>query len=336
MTVFRVAKNKNNPYVMINKNCLQDPNLSWKAKGILVYLLSLPDDFVIYYDEVITHSADGKSSFRAGIQELIDHGYVIRKRLRNSKGQVDDWETIVFEDPFHGQKNDEEDKIPESENRKPECDFPTQENRTLLSNNNNNIYIEECGFTGGSPFQLEKETPLSDLFWEIADKASIPSELIEKKWEAFKGYWCSHERFSPSSKDWKVIWTKYCNRASETRDGETPTRLTKEESLAQTGGTYKSQASVGGIAADSNKKIAMVNKEIDGRTDSDEIKTIRHRLKVSLGIDSYVSWFQDVQIQLRGKELIFCYPSAFRRDHVETNFLGRLYSSLNEYTVRIE
>ena len=78
--IYRVAKDKNNPYVMINKALLKDEGLSWKAKGILSYLLSLPDDWQIYESELQNHASDGIDSLRSGIQELIQHGYIHRKR----------------------------------------------------------------------------------------------------------------------------------------------------------------------------------------------------------------------------------------------------------------
>ena len=34
-TIFRVEKNAENPYVMIDKNVFEDTSLSFKAKGIL-------------------------------------------------------------------------------------------------------------------------------------------------------------------------------------------------------------------------------------------------------------------------------------------------------------
>ena len=34
-SIIRTVKNKDNPYVMINKLGIQDPNLSWAAKGLL-------------------------------------------------------------------------------------------------------------------------------------------------------------------------------------------------------------------------------------------------------------------------------------------------------------
>ncbi|KXG73769.1 hypothetical protein AN619_29030 [Thermotalea metallivorans] len=40
-TIIRVQKNKENPYVMINKQFLSDERLSWKAKGLLILICFL-------------------------------------------------------------------------------------------------------------------------------------------------------------------------------------------------------------------------------------------------------------------------------------------------------
>ena len=51
-TIIRKAKNKDNPYVMMAKSAVQDDKLSWKATGLLSYILSLPDDWQIYLEHV--------------------------------------------------------------------------------------------------------------------------------------------------------------------------------------------------------------------------------------------------------------------------------------------
>lgn len=98
-TIFRVIKDKENPYVMINKQFLKDKRLSWKAKGILTYLLSMPDDWKIYENELVAHSKDGLTSLKSGIKELIELGYISRNQLRNEKGQFKGYEYCVYEVP---------------------------------------------------------------------------------------------------------------------------------------------------------------------------------------------------------------------------------------------
>jgi len=95
--IIRISKDKNNPYVIINKQFLQDNRLSWKAKGIMSYLLSLPDDWQIYEEELSKHSKDGLKALKSGIKELLFFKYLSRHKTRTNKGQYAGWEYIVYE-----------------------------------------------------------------------------------------------------------------------------------------------------------------------------------------------------------------------------------------------
>jgi hypothetical protein len=96
-TIYRVSKDKKTPYVVINKEFLSNPNLSWKAKGILAYMLSLPDDWQIYETEIMKHSIDGRSSTSAGIKELIKAGYIERTQNKTEKGKFSGYKYTVYE-----------------------------------------------------------------------------------------------------------------------------------------------------------------------------------------------------------------------------------------------
>lgn len=87
---------KTEKFTIVDNEYLNDKNLSFKAKGILTYFLSLPGDWVIYFDEVITHSKDGIKSFRSGIDELIKEGYIRRYPVREN-GAIIRWETEIYE-----------------------------------------------------------------------------------------------------------------------------------------------------------------------------------------------------------------------------------------------
>jgi hypothetical protein len=98
VSTFRVKKDRNNPYTMVHNGFIRDPNLSWKAKGIMLYLLSRPDDWVFHEQEVIRHACDGRDSFRAGVRELQKHLY-IRKHQVKEEGKFARTEYEVFERP---------------------------------------------------------------------------------------------------------------------------------------------------------------------------------------------------------------------------------------------
>ena len=58
MAIFRVIKDSNNPYIVINKRFIEDENLSLKAKGLMSYFLSKPDDWQFYTEEIKKHTTE--------------------------------------------------------------------------------------------------------------------------------------------------------------------------------------------------------------------------------------------------------------------------------------
>lgn len=98
MGVIRVIKNKD--FVVMNKTALHDSNLSWKAKGLHAYMLSMPDDWTFYNSELIKHATDGRDSFKSAMKELKEAGYVVRRPKQNEQGKLDGWETLVYEYPI--------------------------------------------------------------------------------------------------------------------------------------------------------------------------------------------------------------------------------------------
>ena len=95
MGVVRVQKNSN--YSVISNVHLQDNSLSWKAKGILSYLLSKPDNWQIYIAQLKNESTDGRDSTASGIRELINAGYITREYSRNAAGQMTGRDYVVYE-----------------------------------------------------------------------------------------------------------------------------------------------------------------------------------------------------------------------------------------------
>lgn len=104
MATYRVKKESGN-FVTIHKGFIQDSNLSWKAKGLLLYLLSRPDDWKIYETELVKHTSDKLSSLKSGIKELEKVGYIERKRKRDDKGRLQGYDYEVYEQPNHIRKS---------------------------------------------------------------------------------------------------------------------------------------------------------------------------------------------------------------------------------------
>ena len=117
MTKITVKKKTNN-FTIVDNHFIRDENLSWKAKGILVYLFHLPDDWQIYLEDLKNRSTDGRDSTTSGIEELMKKGYMKRTRKRD-KGRFVGYDYEVYEIPNEiiATKNGK------SENGKPNIDF---------------------------------------------------------------------------------------------------------------------------------------------------------------------------------------------------------------------
>ena len=81
--IIRVQKRKD-PYARIDKVPINDKRLTWKARGVLLYLLSKPDDWRVIIADLINQSPQGESAVRAALHELKEAGYIQREVTREN------------------------------------------------------------------------------------------------------------------------------------------------------------------------------------------------------------------------------------------------------------
>ncbi|MGI5993251.1 MAG: DUF6017 domain-containing protein [Methanosarcina sp.] len=122
MAVFRVEKTRD--YTVMSNHHLRNTDLSLKAKGLLSLMLSLPENWDYTTKGLACICKDGIDSINSGVKELEVNGYVIRRRLRNEKGQLTTTEYTIFEQP---QNLDITDIPPKGEN--PILDNPILDNQ---------------------------------------------------------------------------------------------------------------------------------------------------------------------------------------------------------------
>jgi hypothetical protein len=121
--IVKKAKNKDNPYAQIDKAMLNNSEISFKAKGLLSFLLSKPDDWETIIENLVNSSLDGWDSVKSGLRELENYGYVVRRKTRNEFGEITGSETLVYDEPQHPPKKT---IIKKKYKRKPEEDNPSE------------------------------------------------------------------------------------------------------------------------------------------------------------------------------------------------------------------
>lgn len=97
MAVFRVEKTKD--YTVMANHHLRNTELSLKAKGLLSLMLSLPENWDYTTKGLSKICRDGIDSINATVKELELNGYVVRRRMRNDKGQLTTTEYTIREQP---------------------------------------------------------------------------------------------------------------------------------------------------------------------------------------------------------------------------------------------
>ena len=99
---------------------LRDRSITLKAKGLLSLILSLPDGWGYSLKGLATLSSDGLDSTRAALNNLAEHGYIVRRQLYDKRGRFAKCEYTVYERP---------------QRASPPTDLPSSVKPTLLNTN---------------------------------------------------------------------------------------------------------------------------------------------------------------------------------------------------------
>lgn len=92
-------RHKKDNYTCIDNQVFKDHSLSMKAKGLLAQIYSLPENWEYSVRGLSTLFSDGREAVNNALQELIDHGYIVRTQKTNQFGKFDGYEYDIYETP---------------------------------------------------------------------------------------------------------------------------------------------------------------------------------------------------------------------------------------------
>lgn len=185
--IIRVEKHTKK-FVVINKNFLEDKRISFKAKGILTYLLSKPDNWQVMTSELIEASSDGEAAVRSALKELEKYGYYKKYPVRTENGtKIDHWESLVYESPQDEapeQSKAAENKADDSPEKSDSlfCGFPKVENQlvgnpALINNYLLNNDFNKSTTTSSSSFKDNNKTARDRARTKTTGKAAGKSSV---------------------------------------------------------------------------------------------------------------------------------------------------------------
>lgn len=186
--VFRINKTKN--YTVMSNYHLQDKNLSYKAKGLLSCMLSLPDDWNYSVRGLASISKEGIKAINSMLKKLEENYYLKRERKQENNGRFY-YEYNIYETPYTQKGITDKGSTLNG----------TQINTNIINNNNNKDKIDKAfnpitnelikrNFIEEYDLELYK---YDDLFIELLNEYEYKDVIkvcnyIIGKWKDNKGF----------------------------------------------------------------------------------------------------------------------------------------------------
>lgn len=253
-----VKQHRKDNFTILDNTCIRDSNLSWKAKGLHTYLMSLPEDWKICLSDLVNRSVDGRDSMNTAIKELETFGYLKRVIERKENGCFKHFCYMVFECPIKS----ENEEISEDSKTHPVTDYPFtenplmdkpivakpfSENPLLLTTNILNTDIQKTELTN---FDCKSETeqsvsesvfvniikslfggeyPFDKNFEDAVLKHLADTGIKETNLEAFLKYVFERTKLGNVQKSFEGLYRKLALANSIVRDFKNLSFLKKEE-----------------------------------------------------------------------------------------------------------
>ena len=93
-------KRKKNGFTQINNAVFENDQLSYRAKGLLGYLLSRPDNWKFNKTDLVRRSTEGRDAVYKAIDELKEAGYLHIYRNQSKDGTFEGWLWEYDDIPF--------------------------------------------------------------------------------------------------------------------------------------------------------------------------------------------------------------------------------------------
>lgn len=97
MAKFTIEKTKD--YTVISNYHLRDKNLSYKAKGLLSFMLSLPEDWDYSLAGLCSISKESRDGIRLILKELQEQHYVEIEKVRGDNRYFE-YNYLIYEVPY--------------------------------------------------------------------------------------------------------------------------------------------------------------------------------------------------------------------------------------------
>jgi helix-turn-helix protein len=173
-TIIRRKRNSN--YTVVSNAMLNDEKLSAECLGVLAYLIGKPDDWEVRPENLSNRFGCGRDRIYRIINDLIEAGYIIRRRIRDEKTKR--WsvqEYTVMDEPLP-----ENTEVEDSEHESPVQAEPFPENPTQQKKDSTNNRKSQ---------RTDKDSPShslgrADEGFKLESEPCIEAEIVTEREQA--------------------------------------------------------------------------------------------------------------------------------------------------------
>ncbi len=98
MSIVRTPRPQSD-FLIISNAVVRDENLSYRARGVLIDLLSRPDNWTTNADAIARRGKEGRDAIRTVLIELETAGYLVRQRIRKPDGTFAHGDDLIYDTP---------------------------------------------------------------------------------------------------------------------------------------------------------------------------------------------------------------------------------------------
>lgn len=170
----KLFKGSRERFTQISNEIINDEKISLGAKGLYLYLMSKPDGWNYYIDDMVNRSTDTKYKVKLYLKELESAGYLQRKANKLKNGAFKGWNYFIYETPtglteIRTVRNSDGPVYGQSVNDAVNSNTYNNSNTNISNTKDNNI-VEQENFEVEEPKKNNKNLEFIKLVIEYLNK----------------------------------------------------------------------------------------------------------------------------------------------------------------------
>lgn len=180
----KLIKKYDKDFTICSNSIFKDKNLSYKELGLLVQLLSLPDNWEFNVKGLAKIHKDGEDSVKTGLNQLENYGYLTREQKRDDKGKLSSSDYFIYQNPNDNIEYLNKKALPQEDDpfmsgnspvgENPTADKPLADNPSVVKPHNKESMYKE---------KINKSTSTTrpDLDKSLKEKTNVDGMMVNDR-----------------------------------------------------------------------------------------------------------------------------------------------------------